>query len=201
MVSWLPAYAKSKFPGSREEHWQLRFPSRISHWGTQRVIALCLYCVHFKILCVRVERDPIHQSIAQTAETGGFLTWEVNRKSGHFANAKHQAGAVFVDLTAAYDIVWYCGLTCKLLRFLRDRHMIWMIMELMSDRSFNRHPTGICLGTSSFQHLHLWLASYPLQKVCICRRSSNHACWWKLASNGRSAQERHGDYSRIPPDS
>jgi len=43
---------------------------------------------------------------------------------------------VFVDLTAAYDIVWHRGLTCKLLRLLPDRHMVHMIMEMVSNRSF-----------------------------------------------------------------
>ena len=38
--------------------------------------------------------------------------------------AKKKAGAVFVDLTAAYDIVWHHGLTCKLLRLLLDKHMV-----------------------------------------------------------------------------
>ena len=33
-------------------------------------------------------------------------------------SAKNKAGAVFVDLTAAYDTVWHRGLTCKLLRLL-----------------------------------------------------------------------------------
>ena len=33
---------------------------------------------------------------------------------------KKKAGAVFVDLTAAYDTVWHRGLTCKLLRLLPD---------------------------------------------------------------------------------
>ena len=50
--------------------------------------------------------------------------------------AKKKAGAVFVDLTAAYDIVWHHGLTCKLLRLLLDKHMVWMIMELVQNRSF-----------------------------------------------------------------
>ena len=44
--------------------------------------------------------------------------------------AKKKAGAVFVDLTAAYDTVWHRGLTCKLLRLLPDKHMVRMIMEL-----------------------------------------------------------------------
>ena len=40
-------------------------------------------------------------------------------------------GAVFVDLTAAYDTIWHRGLTCKLLRLLPNRHMVKMIMELV----------------------------------------------------------------------
>ena len=50
--------------------------------------------------------------------------------------AKKKAGAVFVDLTAAYDTVWHRGLTCKLLRLLPDKHMVRMIMELVRKRSF-----------------------------------------------------------------
>ena len=50
--------------------------------------------------------------------------------------AKKKAGAVFVDLTAAYDTVWHRGLTCKLLRLLPDKHMVRMIMELVQNRSF-----------------------------------------------------------------
>jgi len=47
-----------------------------------------------------------------------------------------KAGAVFVDLTAAYDTVWHRSLTCKLLRLLPDRHMVHMIMEMVANRSF-----------------------------------------------------------------
>ena len=50
--------------------------------------------------------------------------------------AKKKAGAVFVDLTAAYDTVWHRGLTCKLRRLLSDKHMVRMIMELVRNRSF-----------------------------------------------------------------
>ena len=49
---------------------------------------------------------------------------------------KKKAGAVFVDLTAAYDTVWHRGLTCKLPRLLPDKHMVHMIMELIRNRSF-----------------------------------------------------------------
>ena len=48
-------------------------------------------------------------------------------------SAKKKAGAVFVDLTAAYDIIWHRGLTCKLLRLLPDRHIVYMIIR---NRSF-----------------------------------------------------------------
>ena len=71
--------------------------------------------------------------------------------------AKKKAGAVFIDLTAAYDTV--CGLTCKLLRLLPDKHMVKMIMELVRNRSFTlttgdskqsrlrRRSSGIGLGS------------------------------------------------------
>ena len=49
--------------------------------------------------------------------------------------AKKKAGAVFIDLTAAYDTVWHCGLICKLLKLLPDKHMVKMIMELVRNRS------------------------------------------------------------------
>ena len=50
--------------------------------------------------------------------------------------AKKKVGAMFVNLTAAYDTVWHPGLTCKLLRLLPDKHMVRMIMELVRKRSF-----------------------------------------------------------------
>ena len=49
---------------------------------------------------------------------------------------KKKTGAVFVDLTAAYDTVWHRGLTWKLLRLLPDKHMVRMIMKLVRNRSF-----------------------------------------------------------------
>ena len=47
--------------------------------------------------------------------------------------AKKKASAVLVNLTAAYDTVWHCGLICKLLRLLPDKHMVRMIMELVQN--------------------------------------------------------------------
>ena len=50
--------------------------------------------------------------------------------------AKKKAGAVFVDLTAAYYTFGHRGVTCKLMRLLPDKHMVRMIMELVQKRSF-----------------------------------------------------------------
>ena len=47
-----------------------------------------------------------------------------------------KAGAVFVDLTAAYDTVWHRGLICKLLKLIPDRHMVSFIVQLISNRNF-----------------------------------------------------------------
>ena len=58
--------------------------------------------------------------------------------------AKKKAGAVFVDLTAAYDTctvvhlhgILHGGLTCKLRKLLPDKNMVRMIMKFFGNRSF-----------------------------------------------------------------
>ena len=75
-----------------------------------------------------------------------------------------KAGAIFDDLTAAYDIVWHRGLTCKLLRLHPDKHMVQMIMELVLTHRFvlttdsqqsrlrplkKNRPTGVCPGSAT----------------------------------------------------
>ena len=57
---------------------------------------------------------------------------------GNSFEAKKKAGAIFIDLTAAYDTVWHRGLTCKLLRLLPDKHMVRMIMDACPKSKF--HP-------------------------------------------------------------
>ena len=56
--------------------------------------------------------------------------------------AKKKAGAVFVNLTDAYDTVWHRGLICKLLRLLPDKHIVRIIMELVRHQSFTITSTG-----------------------------------------------------------
>ena len=72
-------------------------------------------------------------------------------------DAKKKTGAVFVDLTAAYDTVCHRGLTCKLLRLLPDKPMVRMIMELVRNRSFT---------------LNIGNSKQPDQDVC------ETACHW-----------------------
>ena len=48
----------------------------------------------------------------------------------------NKAGAVLVDLTAAYDTVWHHGLTLKLLRIVPDRHLVRFLATIIANRSF-----------------------------------------------------------------
>lgn len=47
-----------------------------------------------------------------------------------------KAGAIFLNLTAAYDTVWLHGLELKLLETIPDKHMVSLIMEMLSTCSF-----------------------------------------------------------------
>ena len=106
---------------------------------------ISLLCVPYKILerliCNRVE--PIVDHLFPKEQAGFrhrkstidqvvLLTQSIEESF----EAKKKAGALFVDLIAAYDTVWHRGFTCKLLRLLPDKHIIRIIMELVRNRSF-----------------------------------------------------------------
>ena len=106
---------------------------------------ISLLCVPYKILDRRVYArvEPsiyplLHKEQAgfrrgkSTIDQVVLLTQNIKNSF----EAKKKAGAIFVNMTAACDIVWHLGLTCKLLRLLPDKHMIRMIMELIRNRSF-----------------------------------------------------------------
>ena len=54
----------------------------------------------------------------------------------HAFDSKLVTGAVFLDLTAAYDTVWHQGLRLKLQRMISNVHLTDFIMELLYTRSF-----------------------------------------------------------------
>ena len=124
----------------------MRSLSQRSHWATQRAIRpISLLCVPYKILegLIYARVDPIIDPLLPRDQAGfrhgrsavdqvTLLTQDIKDSF----SAKKKAGAVFFDLTAAYDTVWHCGLTCKLLLLLPDRHMVRITMEMVGNRSF-----------------------------------------------------------------
>ena len=106
---------------------------------------ISLLCVPYKILeqLIYARIEPIVDPLLPGKQAGfrhGKTTVDqvvlLTQNIEDSFEAKKKAGAVFVDLTAAYDTVWYRGLTYKLLRLLPDKHMVRMIMELVQNRSF-----------------------------------------------------------------
>ena len=106
-----------------------------------------LFCVPYKILerLIHVRVEPIVDPLLP-GEQAGFrrgrstvdqtvlLTQNIEDSFG----ARKKVGAMFVNLTAAYDPVWHRGLIGKWLRLLPDKHMVWMIIEFFRNtcRSF-----------------------------------------------------------------
>ena len=106
---------------------------------------LYLICVPYKILerLIYARVEPLIDPLLPKEQTGFrrgksiidqvvLLTHNIEDSF----EAKKKAGAIFVDLTAAYDTVWHRGLTCKLLRLLPDKHMVRIIMKLVGNGSF-----------------------------------------------------------------
>ena len=101
---------------------------------------ISLLCVPYKILerLIYARVEPLIDPLLPKEQAGfrrGKSTVDLDNIEDSF-EAKKRAGAVFVDLTAAYDTVWHRGFSCKLLRLLPDKHMVIMIMELVRNRSF-----------------------------------------------------------------
>ena len=106
---------------------------------------ISLLCVPFKILkrLIRARVEPIVDPLLPRKQVGfrrGRSTMDqtvlLTQNIEDLFEAKKKAGVVFVDLAAAWDTVWYRGLTSKLLRLLPDKHIVQMIMELVRNRSF-----------------------------------------------------------------
>ena len=108
----------------------------------QLIFLLCVpYKILEKLIYTHVEPliDPLlpkeqagFQQVMSTVNQVVLLTQNIEDSF----EAKRKAGVVFVNLMAAYDIVWHRSLTCKLLRLLLDKHTVKMIMELVRNQSF-----------------------------------------------------------------
>jgi len=55
---------------------------------------------------------------------------------------KIKSGAIFLDLTCAYDTVWKRGLLLKLVKILKCETSIRLIDNILSDRKFGVHLNG-----------------------------------------------------------
>ena len=106
---------------------------------------ISLICVPYKILnmLIYARVEPLVDPLLPKEQAGfrrGKSTVDqvvlLTQNIKDFFEAKKKAGALFVNLTAAYDTVWHRGLTCKLLRLLSDNHMVRMFMKLIQNRSF-----------------------------------------------------------------
>ena len=106
---------------------------------------ISLLCVPYKILerLIYASVGPLIEPLLPKEQAGfrrGKSTVDqvvlLTQNIEDFFEAKKKAGAVFIDLTAAYETVWHRGLTCKLLRLLPDNYMVRKIMELVLNRSF-----------------------------------------------------------------
>ena len=167
-----------------------------------------------------LEKFPTSQHGRSTLDETVLLTQHIEDSF----ETKKKAGAVFVDLTAAYDTVWHRGLSCKLLRLLPDKHMVQMIMELIRNRSFtlsigdskrsrlrrlqNGLPQGSVLAPLLFNIYTYDLPSTISQKYavcvsviqCVCRRPGIDAYLERLEDFGGHFKPRHDNAFSVSPD-
>ena len=106
---------------------------------------MSLLCVPYKVLertiYAHIERsvDPLLPKEQAGSRRGKITVDQVVLLTQNIEDslkAKKKVDAIFINLTAAYDTVWHCGLTCKLLRLLPDKNIGVMIMEFVRNQSF-----------------------------------------------------------------
>ena len=101
-----------------------------------------------------------------------------------FENRK-KCGAVFVDLSAAYDTVGHRGLALKMLQLIPNKHMVRFIREhnykpklqtirwerqLKDIHHQERHASRFCPCFNALQYIHVWHSENCINKI--------HVCWW-----------------------
>ena len=151
LKSWLRDFLSSclrrfKIPKIWRRALVVAIPKPMKHVGDPKsyrpISLLCVSCkILEKLIYARVE--PLIDLLLPKEQAGFQLQKStvdqvvlLNQKIKNSFEVKKKTGAVFIDLTAAYDTVWHRGLTCKLLRLLPDKHMVRMIRKLVQNRSF-----------------------------------------------------------------
>ena len=135
---------------------------------------ISLLCVPYKILekltYARVE--PLIYSLLPKEQAGfrrGKSTVDevvlLTQNIEDSFEAKKKGGAVFVNLTAAYETVWHRGLTCKLLRLLPDKYMVkwlWSLSEIEVSPLLpvTASKAGYAVLKTAFLRNRSWLPSY-----------------------------------------
>ena len=107
--------------------------------GPKELLTNSLLCVPYKILerLIYTRVEPLINPLLPKEQAGfrhGKSTVDqvvLLTLLRILSRLKKKAGAIFINLTAAYDTVWHRGLTCKLLRLLLNKHMVRMIIELV----------------------------------------------------------------------
>ena len=137
--------------------------------GSKSYRSISLLCIPYKILerLIQARVEPIVDPLLPREQAGfrrGRSTVDqtvlLTQNIEDSLEAKKKAGAVFVNLIAAYDTIWYRGLTCKLLRFLPDKPIVRMIMELVCNRSFT-----LTTGDSKQSRLRRLRNGFPQELV------------------------------------
>ena len=144
-------------------------PSKLEDLQSYRPISLL--CVPYKIL-ERLIYNPFEPIIDPLLpkEQAGFrhgkstvdLVVLLTQNIEDFFEAKKKAGAVLVNLAAAYDTLWHRGLICKLLRLLPDKHMVRIIMKLVRNRSFT-----LTIGDSNPRRFRRLKNGVPQRSVLV----------------------------------
>ena len=110
-----------------QELWTYLFA--LSHVQGLKEIYLCPHQINYRSIATQRASWVSTQSL-----TSDLVTLFTQKIEDRISSKK--AGAIFINLTAAYNTVWHRGLTCKLFGLLLDRHMASLILKLVCNRSF-----------------------------------------------------------------
>ena len=131
---------------------------------------ISLICVTLKILkrFIYAYNKPTIDPLLPRGQAGfRHKKATINQVTRNFGQKEGQH--CFVNLTAAYNTVWYHGFTCKLLCLLGYRHMVSLIMEVLplppalkSKAGYNTLRMASYRNQSSLNHFLFNIYTYDL---------------------------------------